>query len=149
MFRMSETVSINRSPKDVFDFVADLNNFPKWGANLASSTVISERSTDLGARCDEEIQLGPRKMPATCEITAFSAGRTFSFRAISPGIVYAGHIIVEPEENGSSFTLAGEVQVEGFLRLMQGILKRRMEDGVRKEVASVKSYLETKLIDRS
>jgi hypothetical protein len=63
MFQMSDIVSINRSPDDVFNFVADLHNFPKWRANLASSTVVSERSAHVGAQCDEEIQMGLRKIP--------------------------------------------------------------------------------------
>ncbi len=142
MFNMSESVLIHRSPEDVFEFVADLRNFPIWRANLASSTVVSERSTDVGARCDEEIQMGPRRIPATCEITAFSAGRTFSFQAVSPGLTYDGHVVVGPEEDGSSFTLSGEVRVNGFLRLLQPIIKGRMQEGVRREVAGVKAHME-------
>lgn len=48
MFRMSETVTIDRPATDVFDFVADLHNFPLWRANLASSTVVSERRPGSG-----------------------------------------------------------------------------------------------------
>jgi len=145
MFHMSETVLINRSPEDVFAFVADLRNFPIWRANLASSTVVSEGFTDVGARCDEEIQMGPRRIPATCEITAFSAGRTYSFRAVSPGLIYDGRVVVGPEEDGSSFTLSGEVGVSGFLRLLQPIIKGRMRDGVRREVAAVKAHMDRQL----
>lgn len=97
MFRVSETVSIGRPPGDVFQFVLDLRNFPKWRANLASSAVVSETYTDVGARCDEQIQMGPRTIPASCEITAFAAGRSLSFRALSPGLVYDGNVVVEPE----------------------------------------------------
>ncbi|MEO5705360.1 MAG: SRPBCC family protein [Candidatus Limnocylindrales bacterium] len=142
MFNMSESVLIKRSPEDVFEFVADLRNFPIWRANLASSTVVSEKFTDLGARCDEEIQMGPRKIAATCEITAFSAGRTFSFQAVSPGLTYDGHILVIPEEGGSKFTLSGEVRVHGFLRLLQPVIRGRMQEGVRREVAGVKAHME-------
>ena len=110
MFRVSETVSISRPPGDVFQFVADLRNFPQWRANLASSTVVSETCTDVGARCDEQIRMGPRTIPASCEITAFSAGRRLSFRALSPGLVYDGNVVVEPEPGGSTFTLSGEVR---------------------------------------
>jgi len=143
MFQMSETISINRPPGEVFDFVADLHNYPKWRANLASSTVVTEKSTDVGARCDEEIQMGPRRIPATCQITTFSAGHTYSFQAVSPGLVYDGHVLVEPLDSGSRFTLSGEVQVDGFLRLLQPIIKGRMRDGVKKEVTAVKAYMES------
>ena len=142
MFRMSETVSINRPAGEVFEFVADLSNFPLWRANLASSTVVSNQVTGLGARCDEEIQMGPRKIPATCQITSFSAGQTFSFQAVSPGLVYDGRLDVESEADGSSLTLAGEVRLTGLLRLLQPVIHKRMQAGVKKEVAAVKAHME-------
>jgi uncharacterized membrane protein len=142
MFRVNETVSISRPPGEVFRFVADLRNFPKWRANLASSAVVSETYTDVGARCDEEIQIGPRKIPASCEITTFSAGRTFSFRALSPGLVYDGTVVVEPEPGGSTFMLSGKVRISGPLRLLEPVIRGRMRDGVRREVAAVKARVE-------
>lgn len=143
MFRMSETVTIDRPAADVFDFVADLRNFPRWRANLASSTVVSESSTGVGARCEEEIRIGPRRIPATCAITALSSGRRLSFRAVSPGIVYDGLLVVEPRAStSSSLTLSGEVHVSGPLRLLEPLLRPRMRGGVRREVAAVKANLE-------
>jgi Polyketide cyclase / dehydrase and lipid transport len=85
MFRIGASVLIQRAPGDVFAFVADLRNFPLWRANLASSTVVSVEFTGVGARCEESIQAGPRTIPATCQITSFSPGRTFSFEARSYG----------------------------------------------------------------
>lgn len=142
MFRVSATVSIHRSPPNVFAFVADLRNFPLWRANLATSTLVSENFTDVGARCEEEMQIGPRRIPATCQITAFSAGRTLSFQAISPGLVYDGRAVVEPEEDGSRFTLSGDIRLSGFLRLLQPVLKRRLQDGVGREAAAIKAHME-------
>jgi uncharacterized membrane protein len=142
MFRMSETVSIRRPADDVFQFVADLRNFPKWRANLASSEVVSDAHTDVGARCIEQIQMGPRTIPASCEITAFSPGRSLTFRARSPGLVYDGTVIVEPEPGGSAFTLSGEVRLNGPLRLLQPVIRARMRDGVRREAAAVKARVE-------
>lgn len=142
MFRTSETVSIDRSSKDVFEFVADLRNFPLWRASLASSTVVTERTTDVGARCDEEIQMGPRRLRGSCEITSFSVGRSFSFRAVSRGLVYDGQVVVDPSQDGSSFTLSGEVTLSGFVRLLEPVIKRQMREGVRREAAAVKAHME-------
>jgi Polyketide cyclase / dehydrase and lipid transport len=141
VFQMSETVSIDRPPADVFSFVADLRNFPIWRANLASSRVVSDSPTDVGATCDEEIQVGPRKIPATCRITSFSAGREFLFQAISQGLVYDGHLLVEPHGSGCRLTLSGEVRLSGFMRLMQPVLSRRMRQGVRTEVAAIRDHM--------
>ena len=104
VFRIGESVLVHSAPAEVFAFVADLRNFPLWRANLATSTVVSDQFTDVGARCEEEIAIGPRSIPATCQITSFDAGRTFSFRALSPGLQYDGLVTVEPEEGSTRFT---------------------------------------------
>lgn len=142
MFSMSETVPVDRSPAEVFAFVADLRNFPLWRANLASSKVVSENPTDLGARCNEEIRMGPRRIPASCEITTFQAGTEFSFRAVSRGLVYDGRLSVEPRDGGSHLTLSGQVTLTGFLRLLQPMISGRMRQGVRSEVAAIKAHME-------
>jgi uncharacterized protein YndB with AHSA1/START domain len=142
MFQMSETVSIDRPPEQVFEFIADLRNFPVWRANLASSRVVSGQPTGVGARCDEEIQMGPRRMAATCQITSFSAGREFSFKAVSPGLIYDGRLQVVGEGAGSRLTLSGDVTTSGFVRLLQPLIKGRMEQGVRSEVAAIKAHME-------
>jgi hypothetical protein len=112
-----------------------------WRSNLASSNIVSERSTGVEARCDEEVQVGPRRVRGSCEITASSAGREFSFRAISPGFVYDGSVTVAPAGDGCRFTLSGDVSLSGFMRLLEPVLERRTRAGVRSEVAA-KSHME-------
>jgi hypothetical protein len=141
-FHVSETISIARPAEDVFAFVADLRNFPLWRANLRSSTVVSENHTQVGARCVEEMQIGPRVIPGTCRIVTYSEGRTFSFQAVSPGLTYDGRVIVEAEPSGCVFTLGGDVRITGFLRLLQPLIHGRMQDGVETEAARIKAIME-------
>ena len=142
MFRMSETVSIDRAPTDVFDFISDLHNFPRWRANLASSTVMSERSNIAGAWCEEEIQVGPLRIPGSCSITALTTGQEFSFRAVSRGLVYDGRLIVEPHGDSTRLTLGGAVHISGGLRVLEPLLARRMRSGLRSEVTTIKRLLD-------
>lgn len=141
MFRMSETVFISRSAADVFEFVSDLRNFPLWRAHLVSSTIVSEQVTGVGARCEEKIGMGPGRIPATCQITALDPGGVFSFAAVSPGLRYDGHVSVDSQGDGCTFTLSGEVNVSGFLRLLEPVIKRRMQAGVKEEVAAVQAHM--------
>ena len=142
VFRIGESALVHSGPAEVFAFVSDLRNFPLWRANLATSTVVSDNYTDVGARCEEEIRIGPRSIPATCQITIYDPGRTFSFRARSPGLQYDGLVTVEPEGDATRFTLSGDITVTGPLRLLQPVLRRRLQDGVREEVAAIRTHVE-------
>ena len=142
MIRLNAVTTISRSPGDVFAFLADLNNFPAWRANLVSFEILTAGPTEVGTRCAEVVQVGPMRAAGTCDVTEFSAGRSMAFRAVSGGIVYDGKIAVEPWDEGSKLTLTGDVQVMGALKLLQPVLKRRLESGIEKEVSSVKGVLE-------
>lgn len=142
MIHVSATASIGCTPAEVFAYVADLRNFPRWRANLASSTIVSEHYTDVGATCDEEVQVGPAKIPGTCRITTFSAGHTFAFQAVSRGLTYDGRVVTEPDGNRTTFTLSGDITLSGFLRLLRPMIARSLQDGVRREVAAIKANLE-------
>ena len=142
MIRLNEATAICCPPGEVFAFLADLNNFAKWRANLVSFTILTAGPTEVGTRCVEVVQVGPMRATGTCDVTEFSAGRSMAFKAVSGGIVYDGRIVVEPSAEGSRLTLTGDVQVRGWLKLMQPMLKRRLASGIKKEASSVKRVLE-------
>jgi hypothetical protein len=69
-----------------------------------------------------------------------------AFKATTAGIVYDGRIVVEPWENGSRLTLTGDVYPIGPMKLMQPVLRRKLESGIEKEVSAVKEFLERHLM---
>jgi len=142
MIQLLESRTIARSPGEVFAFLADLNNFPKWRANLVSFTILTEGPTGVGTRCTEVVQVGPMRATGTCDVTEFSTGRTLAFTATSATIVYAGRIVVEPWEKGARLTLSGDVHPRGPMKLMQPVLRRKLESGIQKEASAVKELLE-------
>jgi hypothetical protein len=146
MIQLNETRAIARSPGEVFAFLADLNNFPKWRANLVSFKILTEGPTEVGTRCAEVVQVGPMRATGTCDVTEFSPGKMLAFKATTAGIVYDGRIVVERWENGSRLTLTGDVYPIGPMKLMQPVLRRKLESGIEKEVSAVKEFLERHLM---
>ena len=144
MIQLNETRTIARSPAEVFAFLAELNNFPTWRANLVSFEILTEGPTDVGTRCAEVVQVGPMRATGTCDVTEFSPGRTMAFTATSAGIVYNGRIVVEPCEKGSRLILTADVHPRGPMKLMQRVLRRKLEGGIQKEASAVRDFLESR-----
>jgi hypothetical protein len=142
MIQLNEARTIARSPGEVFAFLADLNNFPMWRANLVSFEILTKGPTDVGTRCAEVVQVGLMRAKGTCDVTEFSLGRVLAFKATSAGIVYDGRIVVEPWESGCRLTLTGDVHPRGPMKLMQPVLRRKLESGIQKEISAVKEFLE-------
>jgi uncharacterized membrane protein len=142
MIQLNETITISRSPGEVFAFIADVNNFPKWRANLVSFKVLTAGPTEVGTRCAEVMQVGPMRATGSCDVTEFSPGRMMAFKAVSAGIIYNGRVLVEPWEKGAKLTLTGDVHPIGLSKLMQPLMKGRLESGIKKEVTAIKEFLE-------
>ncbi len=142
MIRLNETVAISRSPGEVFASIADLDNFPKWRANLVSIEILTGGRTGVGTRCTEVVQVGPLRATGTCNVMEISPGRTMAFKAVSAGLIYDGRILVEPSDEGSRLTLTGDVHPKGPLKLMQRVVRGKLERGIKQEATSLKELLD-------
>lgn len=96
MIQLNDSITISRFPSEVFAFLADLNNLPKWQSEVITSDVITPGPTRVGTRFTEAVKLGPLRDTARCEVTEFSTDSLMSIRASSVFIDYEGQIVVEP-----------------------------------------------------
>ena len=142
MIGVNDSIMITRPPSQVFAFLLDLNNIPKWQAEVVKSTVITPGPTKVGTRFTEEVKMGPMRTTANCEVTGLVPDKEMAFRATSSSIIYEGQVLVEPAENGSKLTLVGTAQPKGFWRLLQPMMAGEFKKSVKKELVAIKGILE-------
>ncbi|MEK7353395.1 MAG: SRPBCC family protein [Chloroflexota bacterium] len=142
MIRVKDSIKISRPPSQVFAFIADLNNIPKWQAEVVKSTVATPGPTKVGTRFTEGVKMGPIHTTADCEVTEFIPDNLMAFKAKSSLISYEGRILVEPFEKGTNLTMQGTAQPKGWWRLMELMLAGEFRSGVKKELAAVKEIVE-------
>lgn len=142
MLKVSASIDISRPPADVFAYISNLSNMPKWQAEVVRSTVLTPGPTQVGSLFSEHVKLGPLRTVAQCEVTEFVPGQVLSFKASSSAVEYQGRRVVEPVEGGARLTLAGTLQPKGFWRLMEPLMDGELKNGVKKELGTVKALLE-------
>ena len=142
MIRVNDNIVIMRPASQVFAFLADLNNIPKWQAEVVKSTVVTPGPTRVGTRFTEEVKMGPMRTTADCEVTELISEKTMAFRATSSSMNYEGRVLVEPSGQGTKLTLAGTAQPKGLWRLLQPMMAGEFKGSVKKELADIKGVLE-------
>jgi uncharacterized membrane protein len=142
MIQLNDSITISRSLSEVFAFLADLNNLPKWQSDVVTSNVITPGPTRAGTRFTEAVKLGSLRDTANCEVTDFSPDRLMSIRASSVFIDYEGQVVVEPWDGGTKLSLAVSVQPKGFWRLLRPMVAGEFAPGIKRELAAVKEFLE-------
>ena len=142
MIQVNDSITNARPLPKVFAFVADMNNIPKWQAEVVKSTVVTPGPTKVGTRFTEEVKMGPMRTAADCEVTEFILDKSVAFKAKSSSINYEGRILVEPFEKGTKLTMEGSAQPKGLWRLLQPMMAGEFKRSVKKELAAVKGILE-------
>ena len=128
MIRNETRVQITRSPEDVFAFVADLCNEPKYVPNVLETAKITDGPCEVGSKYREVTQvIFGRKAVATYEITHYERPQKFAFRGTSGRSKFRGRWVLEATDDGTLAKFTAEAQLAFPMKLM--------EPAVRKSVA--------------
>ena len=124
MLRNENRVEINRPPAEVFTFISDLCNEPRYVPNVLETEKISDGPAGVGARYREvtRVMLG-RKAVATYEITQYDPPTTFAFRGTSGRSRFRGRWVIEATEDGSLARFTAEAQLAWPMKYMERFVR--------------------------
>ena len=133
MARVQGEIIIRRAVEEVFDFVADERNEPRYNRRMIHAEQISEGAIGLGARFRTELTTVGRTMPMTVEFTGFERPRLLASRTRSSMMETEGALTFEPVAGGTRMRWSWDVRPRGPLKVMTplvGVLGRRQERAI-------------------
>lgn len=134
------SVTIRRSVEDVFDYCSDLGNERFWNPHLVSVAALSAGPIVPGTRFRCEWQGGP---PVECEYTLVDRPRRWEIYGAAKGMDIAFVGEVEPAEDGTRLTITMTLLPKGLFRLLGPIIRRGFQKKEEKNLASIRTALET------
>ncbi len=108
MPRMVGRGTVSRPPDEVFAFVADAENNPRWHAHVHRTTWIDDGPTRPGRRGRQVGRLFGRDWSFVAEVADWDPPKLVSFQVIE-GQPVRTTIRVEPADAGSAVTLTVEL----------------------------------------
>lgn len=126
------TVVINRPRPEVFAFVADHENDPRWRSGVVDIKRASGESQ--GAIYTQGVK-GPmgRRIDADFEVTAYQPDTLLAFRTLAGPVRPEGSYRFEDANGGTRVTFSLNANLSGMQRLMSPMVSKSM----RGEVASL------------
>jgi carbon monoxide dehydrogenase subunit G len=132
-------VEIDRAPEDVYAFIADPENLPKWQHDVLevrreSETRFTEVRTFVG-----------RRVESTIDVTTAEPGRELTLRAAAGPVRFSVRHLLEPAGEGKTrLRVMGESEgVGGLFKIGGRLLGRAVERRVREDFARLKELLES------
>ena len=143
MARVEGEIIINRPVEEVFDFVADERNEPRYNPRMIRAEQISDGPIGVGTRFHTELKAIGRTMPMMVEFTGFERPWRLASVTHSSMMMTEGALTFEQVPTGTRMRWSWDVRPRGALLVMTplvGGIGRRQEKGI---WSSLKRLLES------
>jgi uncharacterized protein YndB with AHSA1/START domain len=144
MSDLRASITIGRPISDVFAFVADARNIPRWHADTAEVLLLSGDGRQAGSRVVDVIQTGKgKRMEALVEITRYEPDRLWAFSAeLGSFGGFDGCYRFQEVPKGTRVTFDEDLRLRGLLRLLGPLVRRQVGQTARGNFARLQARLE-------
>lgn len=144
MVRASTSVEIDRPPAEVFAFVADFSNNPRWQRGMRACRWTTAPPHGMGSTYEQEARFLGKDVRNTFRVTAFEPERRVSFESTSGSFPIAVTRTVEALGPGRArFTEEVEGDARGFYRMAEPLLGLLVRRSIKRDFPRLKRLLET------
>ena len=100
-FEGSFETRLSKPPEEVYAFLVDLPQTPRWRFHLGSVSWIDDGETCVGRRFSVQLSFGPwRKMALQGEVTVYEPPMRFSYRITDGPLKAENEYVVTPDGDG-------------------------------------------------
>lgn len=135
------TVTIDRPTQDVFRFVSDLENVPKWNYAIIETRKTSDGPVDVGTTY-RQVRSVPTRSEETLRVTELEPGRRFAVHGdLGP---FAGTLTYEFEDvdGRTRLTNTANLEARGLMKIAAPIASGRIREAVAANLGVLKQLLE-------
>ena len=143
MFAIEKSLVINRPQQEVFDYTANPANAHKWQSQVLSLEWSSNGQHGVGSTQRATARFLGRDIETNSEITIWDPPNQHGFKSVGGPIPIEGGMKFEPEGNGTKVTMGGQLDVSGFFKLAEGLVKRQLESQFVTNLEALKLLLES------
>ena len=140
--KFTNTITINRQPAEVFAFLANFENVPRWNYAISETRNVTGGSVGVGSRYRQTRTL-PTRSEEMFEVTEFEPDHRLSIRGqLGPFHAEVAYVVA-PVENGTTLTNTVNLQPSGPLRLIAPLAASGVKSAVAANLRTLKQILET------
>lgn len=130
MAEVDGDILIERPVEEVFDFVANQENEPRYNPEMRVATKTTEGPIGVGTSFHAELTGRGRLVPMTIRVTGFERPHRIREQVEMQAMDLTGGLDFEPTHGGTRMRWHWDLRPEGFLRFMGplvAIMGRRQE----------------------
>lgn len=142
MYTFEHSVFINRPQEEVFEFLTNPANDPKWRDSAVSGEWTSDSPIGVGSTQHSVDKLLGREIESTIEVTVWDPPHKIALKTVGGPMPYEATQTFESKEGGTQLTFSGHAEISGFFKLAEGLVGKQMDKQINKDLNSLKGYME-------
>ena len=142
MAHINGEITIDRPVQEVFDFVADECNEPRYNPRMLRAEKLSPGPVGLGSQFRAEMRTRPRPVVMTTENTGYDRPRRLASTTHLSTMDIQGTLTFDPVPTGTRMRWSWQLQPRGVLKLMIPLVARIGRRQEQRIWASLKRVLE-------
>lgn len=140
--RIEHTVDIHRPVDEVFAFVTDVDNLPRWQSGLLEVRKQAD-ATGLGARHVEVRSMLGKHVEQTLEVTAFEPGARLDLAVVEGPMQLTVRHTFSTVDGGTRIAVVGEGDPGPLFALAGPFIGRTVKKHIQADFGRLKALLET------
>jgi uncharacterized protein YndB with AHSA1/START domain len=124
MAHINGEIIIKRPVEEVFDFVADERNEPRYNPRMLRAEKLTPGPVGLGSRYHAVMQSRPRPVEMTIECTSYERPQRLASTTHLATMDIQGTLTFDPLPAGTRMRWAWQVQPRGLLKLLTPLVAR-------------------------
>jgi hypothetical protein len=142
MSRIEEGIEINCPVEKAFAFTTDAGNWNKWQSIIPEAEQTSPGPVGVGTTFRGTNRMMGRTMQWTASTIEYEPSKKFGKNITSGSVFIEQHNTYVPTEKGLRFTIAYDLKVNGFLKLLSPVMVSTMRKELQKSLVNLKQILE-------
>jgi uncharacterized protein YndB with AHSA1/START domain len=143
MVDRSDSISIDRPVEEVFAYVTDVTNDPTWHTDVLEARKTSEGPIGMGTIWHSRFKPSMGISEGDMEVVSFEPNRVQVMRGqigpMQPTLTY----LFERSDGGTTFTRQIQINVSGWMKIMQPMMGMMLPKQNRGFLANLKRVLES------
>jgi uncharacterized protein YndB with AHSA1/START domain len=143
MIEFRTSVRIDRSLAEVFDYVAEPTNLPRWNSAVRTVRKMSAGERDVGTSylMERDLPAGPAEN--RLEVVSRDEPTEFAIRTTSGPTPFVYRYEFSQEEDGTNVQLEAQVELGGVATVIGPLARRAVKNGVDENLRVLKRLLES------
>ncbi|HKY54532.1 MAG TPA: SRPBCC family protein [Anaerolineales bacterium] len=134
---------IDRPVKDVFAFVANLNNMPKWNSAVVNVQQITPGPVDVGTKFKSVGEMMGRRIEGEVQVKVYEPDTKTGFQMQAGPVQVNVTIMFKPVGTGTKVSLNAQGNPGGLFKLAEPVMAGRVKSLMEENLARLKSTLES------